>query len=420
MKNFNWRELLTQHSLFVGLNAKEVERIIDQLLDHKVSEEREYSKGKIIVREGELGDSVFLLGLGSVEVVLQEEDDHETRVAILKQGEFFGEMALLERKPRAATVRAIESCTLLEINGQEFLKLLDEHRDVESKMLLKLSERLRHANEQVVTVRLKGVDEKLKLFNEKVDAEVKKIAASVTEARAMTDHTKSRADDIISSFERTRNWLTWMLYFVITILTLGGMVSGGIGLWFYHRVNTLLEGAEKNVKEIENFNTKVVGIRQDIVDQLYMPMFRESLKKQPADAVLAYNSLQTILPNKEFFSPLYEIQLAIQNEKAPRDYKDYTDLLSTILQNAKDADRPGEVTQAYYLLLTNQILVRDETFLNGEKFKSTFSDLVTFVRDNKDRMKIKNLPAIEKTSFPSTDRIKLEKFLLVDKEIRKP
>jgi len=417
MKNFNWRELLTQHSIFVGLNAKEVERIIDQLLDQKVSEERQYSRGKIIVREGELGDSVFLLGVGSVEVVLQEEDDHETRVAILKPGEFFGEMALLERKSRAATVRAIESCTLLEIDGQEFLKLLDEHRDVESKMLLRLSERLRHANEQVVAVRLKGVDEKLKLFNEKVDAEVKKIGASVTEARAMTDHTKSRADDIISSFERTRSWLTWIVSFVIGLLTLGGMVSGGIGYWFYYRVNALLEGAEKNVKEIENFNTKVAGIRQDIVDQLYMPMFKEALKKQPADAVLAYASLQTIQPNKEFFRPLYEIQLAIQNEKSTRDY---TELLSQILKDAKAADKPGEVTQAYYLLLTNQILVNDATFLNGEEFKSTLSDLAKFIRANKDRINIKDLPVIERTSFPSTDRIKLEKFLLVDNQIRKP
>jgi len=417
MKNFNWRELLTQHSIFVGLNAKEVERIIDQLLDQKVSEERQYSRGKIIVREGELGDSVFLLGVGSVEVVLQEEDDHETRVAILKPGEFFGEMALLERKLRAATVRAIESCTLLEIDGQEFLKLLDEHRDVESKMLLRLSERLRHANEQVVAVRLKGVDEKLKLFNEKVDAEVKKIGASVTEARAMTDHTKSRADDIISSFERTRSWLTWIVSFVIGLLTLGGMVSGGIGYWFYYRVNALLEGAEKNVKEIENFNTKVAGIRQDIVDQLYMPMFKEALKKQPADAVLAYASLQTIQPNKEFFRPLYEIQLAIQNEKSTRDY---TELLSQILKDAKAADKPGEVTQAYYLLLTNQILVNDATFLNGEEFKSTLSDLAKFIRANKDRINIKDLPVIERTSFPSTDRIKLEKFLLVDNQIRKP
>ncbi len=420
MTDFDWRQLLTQHSLFLSLDAREVERIIDQLLDHKVSQERKYSKGKIIVREGELGDSVFLLGLGSVEVLLQEEDDHETRVAILKQGEFFGEMALIERKPRAATVRAIESCALLEFNGQEFLKLLDEHRDVESKMLLKLSERLRHANEQVVAVRLKGVDEKLKVFNEKVDVELKKIGASVTEARAMTDHTKSRADDIISSFERTRNWLTWILSLVVTILTLGGMVSGGIGYWYYQRVTGLLAEAQTNVNQIKAFNEQIGKIRADIAENLIIPVFRNALKegKDIADALKAYETLRTLQPDLKFFRPLYEIQTAIiQNDKSTRDY---TDLLSKILQNAKDADRPDDVTQAYYLLLTNQILFKDGIFLNGEKFNSTFSDLVKYVRDNKDRMNKKDFPFIEQEFFPSQDRIKREKFLSVDRQIPRP
>ena len=71
MKKFNWRGLLKEHSLFTGLNEKEVGRIIDQLVDDKVSQEREYTERQIIVREGELSDSAFLLGSGSVEVILQ-------------------------------------------------------------------------------------------------------------------------------------------------------------------------------------------------------------------------------------------------------------------------------------------------------------------------------------------------------------
>ena len=50
VKNLNWSDLLRQHTLFENRDPKEVARIIAQLLDDKVSDEREYSEGKIIVR----------------------------------------------------------------------------------------------------------------------------------------------------------------------------------------------------------------------------------------------------------------------------------------------------------------------------------------------------------------------------------
>jgi CRP/FNR family transcriptional regulator, cyclic AMP receptor protein len=157
MKNFKWEDLLRRHPIFSRLAEKEVER----LLEDEVSAERECPPQSVILREGEGGDSIFLIGSGAVQIVLLGKDGQEIVLAILRNGEVFGEMSLFQQKPRSATVIAKEPCLLLEIKGEEFLKLAHTYPDIELKMLLTLSERLRHVNEQVLAVRQKEVDEKL-------------------------------------------------------------------------------------------------------------------------------------------------------------------------------------------------------------------------------------------------------------------
>ncbi len=60
----------------------------------------------------------------------------------MKEEEFFGEMAVLERRLRSATVTAKEQCLLLEVNGEEFRKLLETHPDMRSQVYAKMSTRL--------------------------------------------------------------------------------------------------------------------------------------------------------------------------------------------------------------------------------------------------------------------------------------
>jgi CRP-like cAMP-binding protein len=66
----------------------------------------------------------------------------------LKEWEFFGEMAVLERKPRSATVTAREDCLVLEVKEEEFLKLLEAHPDMQAKVRAKMSERVSQSSQQ--------------------------------------------------------------------------------------------------------------------------------------------------------------------------------------------------------------------------------------------------------------------------------
>jgi CRP-like cAMP-binding protein len=363
MKKFNWRELLTQHSLFLALNAKELERIIAHLLDDKVSMEREYSDAEIIVREGEPGASVFLIGRGAVQVVLEGENGAGTPIATLRRGEFFGEMALLEKKPRAATVKAKESCILLEIKGQEFLKLLDEHKDVESKMLLKLSERLRHANDQVLAVRVRGVDEKIEALKVKHEAELKAVDAQLKSALAIFDQTKLRTDEIISSAERSRAQRTWFFGTMAVLVSVGATLGlkelidlksytdqAGHAIQVINEVTPQIEKIQPSAKKLEY----IASSFDRIVLSTEQPKFRDALLNgTDKDISDTYSTLKTIHANYRWY--LDDIELAMKD----RPGRNYAPILRAILEEVQN---PEDYIRAHYLLLTTGILtdsVRD-------------------------------------------------------------
>jgi CRP-like cAMP-binding protein len=139
MDAVNWQELFKQSPLFSGLAEAE----IAQLLTHEASQERTYVQDDLVVRAGEEGDSLFLIGAGSVQVTVWG-----VPVATLPAGELFGEMAVLDRKPRAATVTAKENSTLLEIKGEAFRKLLEGHPELRAKVGAKFTERVEQSRQQ--------------------------------------------------------------------------------------------------------------------------------------------------------------------------------------------------------------------------------------------------------------------------------
>jgi CRP/FNR family transcriptional regulator, cyclic AMP receptor protein len=144
MKSFDWYKLLRGHPIFASLTEEE----LTHLLGEEVSQERVYSEGAVILRESESGDSIFLIGSGSVQVALLSTTGPRILLAVIPSGEIFGEMAVLERKPRSATVTAKEDCVVLEIPGKEIRTLLEAHPDIEVKLYTEVRDRLKQANQQ--------------------------------------------------------------------------------------------------------------------------------------------------------------------------------------------------------------------------------------------------------------------------------
>ncbi len=86
-------------------------------------QEKSYAAGQIIFRQGDVGDRVYVVKSGEVEIVRENPDKGETIIARLRDGEYFGEMALLSDAPRNATVRAATKVVALTIDRDDFQTL---------------------------------------------------------------------------------------------------------------------------------------------------------------------------------------------------------------------------------------------------------------------------------------------------------
>lgn len=98
---------------------------------------------------------MFVVQNGEVEVVV-ERDGREQRLAVLGQGEFFGEMAIFEKKPRSATVRALSNARVLSVDKRNFLARIHEDPSIAFRLVQTMSRRIRDLNEELA--RYKGAD----------------------------------------------------------------------------------------------------------------------------------------------------------------------------------------------------------------------------------------------------------------------
>lgn len=112
---------------------------------------RMYAAGEIIIRQGEPGDCMYVIQSGQVEV-LQREGDKEFCLAVLAEGECFGEMALFEREVRCVTVRALGEVRALTVDKKTFLHRVHQDPSLAFGILQKMSRRIRELNNSLVRI----------------------------------------------------------------------------------------------------------------------------------------------------------------------------------------------------------------------------------------------------------------------------
>lgn len=117
--------------------------------------EKSYAKNDVILMEDDPSNqSFFLIAKGQVKVTLTSEDGREAQLAALVEGDFFGEMSLLDGEPRSATVKSVTPSKLLTIRRDDFLEALRKHPDLALALLGEMSRRLRKSNRQISSLAL--------------------------------------------------------------------------------------------------------------------------------------------------------------------------------------------------------------------------------------------------------------------------
>ena len=103
-----------------------------------ITQEVVYTAKDTIIRQGEHGDSMFLIAEGEVRIHLGDTD-----LAVLKAKDYFGEMSILDGEPRSASATAVTDCLLLRINQTDFYSILSHHTEVALTIIRTLTRRLR-------------------------------------------------------------------------------------------------------------------------------------------------------------------------------------------------------------------------------------------------------------------------------------
>ena len=133
-------DYLSQVKMFSSLNKKELRLVA------RAADVARVPAGTDIVKEGELGHDFYLIVSGAATV-----RRNGRKVGTLGPGSYFGEMALLDRGPRSATVTADEQSELVVLGQREFMGVLDEVPSVSYKLLVGMAQRLREADTKAVS-----------------------------------------------------------------------------------------------------------------------------------------------------------------------------------------------------------------------------------------------------------------------------
>ena len=148
-------EFLRKTALFSGMDDGDLAQLAGDL------QERCCAAGETVFYQGDPGDAAYIVVSGRVRVYVLSEEGQEVSMIMYGPGALFGELALIDRQPRSATIVAMEPTVLLVLNGRDFSRHLRNSYELALKLMLTLSARLRHTTEEVKSLATLDVSERI-------------------------------------------------------------------------------------------------------------------------------------------------------------------------------------------------------------------------------------------------------------------
>ncbi|MFH1808436.1 MAG: cyclic nucleotide-binding domain-containing protein [Pseudomonadota bacterium] len=140
-------EILQKSPLFEKLLPAELETLAE------LTQPREYESGEVIIREGDAGDALYILVQGEVEVLRRDPRGADHSLAVLTVPDFFGEMSLIDKEHRSATVRTRTRVTALTLTAENLHSFAKVYREgftwIAVNIAKVLSHRLRETNRRL-------------------------------------------------------------------------------------------------------------------------------------------------------------------------------------------------------------------------------------------------------------------------------
>ncbi|MBW1683333.1 MAG: cyclic nucleotide-binding domain-containing protein [Deltaproteobacteria bacterium] len=134
---------LKEIEIFEGLSVSELAAVAS------VAEEMDSAPGEEVIREGEPGETMYLIVSGEVSVLKEREEGQRIELDRIGAGDYFGEMALFEDEVRSATIRTEKPARLLVLHKQEFREIVREYPEIALQICRVLGRRIRRLHEKV-------------------------------------------------------------------------------------------------------------------------------------------------------------------------------------------------------------------------------------------------------------------------------
>ena len=148
-------ENLDEIHIFSDLSEEDLKKVAN------LCTPRTYPKNSMIILEEEFGDTVFGIIIGTVKITRVNDEGKEVILALLGQGELFGELAVLDGEARSANALAQENCTLLAFPKGEFLNLLKTNFKISFALMGELAKRLRKSDQQIEALSLSDAEHRI-------------------------------------------------------------------------------------------------------------------------------------------------------------------------------------------------------------------------------------------------------------------
>ncbi len=151
----NRNTLLKTVPIFSGLDSQDLNFLAESLTTSK------HHAGEIIFNQGDIGHTMYIVAKGCINISVIGNNDLSILVKSIKIGEYFGELSLIDDKPRSASAIAETDVDLLELSREMLVKYLDRHPHGAMAILRTMSERLRETNILLSQRASKNVDEEI-------------------------------------------------------------------------------------------------------------------------------------------------------------------------------------------------------------------------------------------------------------------
>jgi CRP/FNR family transcriptional regulator len=217
-------ELLGRVPAFSTLERADLERIA------QVAVPREFEPGQAVFREGDASDTCYVVREGHARAIRTHGDGRTITLATFGPGDIFGELAMFEDERRSATVQAVERTSVVGVLGPDMRRLMGEHPQIATRLVIALGRRLREMNERLSRQSFQTVQSRVAVvLSQLVEQE---IAAGKPESDVLVTATQADLAQLAGSSRESASRF-------LAVLERAGVISQGRGRLVVHKPQAL-------------------------------------------------------------------------------------------------------------------------------------------------------------------------------------